>query len=371
MQLTRRTALQCLGLTSLFGTTAGRASAILAGDSQPRLLVIHLRGGLDALAALPPYDDPNFPRVRGRTSEFDDSNDAFGKKLDALFALHPALEPLAPLYSAGELLILPATGVPGSGKSHGAAEMALFEGDVEGGDFGWPGRAASVLSQGRQTVWRAAPNLSNDVLFDLVLANPELDIARLCLGEACGSAGDAVRTLLARRHALHAASFAAAATSAAQALSRPDGPRVALLRLDGIDTHVAQSGRLSATLETLARGVIAFSKAAAAIWRQTVVLGVTEFGRSIQFNEQGGTDHGSASLTFLTGGAIAGGRIANNWPGLAANQLHEGTDLAVTTDVRSIVNAVLKDHLGLSSQAMAMVAPNASGLQATNGLFQI
>ncbi|RWG11147.1 MAG: DUF1501 domain-containing protein [Mesorhizobium sp.] len=122
---------------------------------------------------------------------------------------------------------------------------------------------------------------------------------------------------------------------------------------------------------TLARGVVAFSEAAAAIWRQTVVLGITEFGRSAHFNDQGGTDHGSASVAFLMGGAIAGGRIAGRWPGLAPDQLHEGTDLAVTTDARSIVNAVLKDHLGLSSQAMAMVAPNASGLQAIKGLFLV
>ncbi|TRC93523.1 DUF1501 domain-containing protein [Mesorhizobium sp. WSM4303] len=368
MQLTRRTALQGLGLASLFATSAGRASAVFAGDSHPRLLVVHLRGGLDALAALPPHGDPDFRRVRGTARELDTSDDAFGLKLDPLFALHPALEPLARFYSAGELLILPATGIPDIGKSHDAAQRVLFDGDVDGGDFGWPGRAASVLSQGRQTIWRAAPaDLSNDVLFDLALANPGLDIARLCLGAASGSA-ETVQTLLARRQALSAASFAAAATSAAQALSRPDGPRVALLQLDGVDTHVAQGARLSATLGTLARGVVAFSEAAAAIWRQTVVLGITEFGRSVHFNEQGGTDHGSASVAFLMGGAVAGGRIAGRWPGLAADQLHAETDLAVTTDVRSIVNAVLKDHFGFSSQAMAMVAPNASGLPAISGL---
>ncbi|WP_082980466.1 DUF1501 domain-containing protein [Mesorhizobium sp. WSM3873] len=372
MQLTRRTALQGLGLTSLFATSAGFASAVFAGDSHPRLLVVHLRGGLDALAALPPHGDPDFRRGRGRARELGTSDDAFGVKLDPLFALHPALEPLARFYSAGELLILPATGIPDIGRSHDAAQRVLFDGDFDGGDFGWPGRAASVLSQGRQPIWRAAPaGLPNDALFDLVLGNPGLDLARLWLGEASGSAGDAVQTLLARRHALSAASFVAAATSAGQALSGPDGPRVALLQLDGIDTHVAQGERLSATLGTLARGVVAFSEAAAAIWRQTVVLGITEFGRSAHFNDQGGTDHGSASVAFLMGGAIAGGRIAGRWPGLAPDQLHEGTDLAVTTDARSIVNAVLKDHLGLSSQAMAMVAPNASGLQAIKGLFLV
>ncbi|MER9169262.1 DUF1501 domain-containing protein [Mesorhizobium australicum] len=368
MQLTRRTALQGLGLTSLFATSTGFASAVFADDSHPRLLVVHLRGGLDALAMLPPHGDPDFGRMRRRTRELDGPDDAFGVKLDPLFALHPALEPLAPHYLAGELLILPATGIPDIGKSHGAAQRVLFDGDVDGGDLGWPGRAASVLSQGRQTIWRAAPaDVSNDVLFDLVLANQGLDIARLCLGEASGSAADTVQTLLARRHA----SFAAAATSAAQALSRPGGPRVALLQLDGMDTHVAQEERLSATLGTLARGVVAFSEAAAPIWRQTVVLGITEFGRSVHFNEQRGTDHGGASVAFLMGGAIAGGRIAGRWPGLAGDQLHEGTDLAVTTDVRSIVHAVLKDHLGLSSQAMATVAPNASDLQIIEGLVQL
>jgi uncharacterized protein (DUF1501 family) len=82
-------------------------------------------------------------------------------------------------------------------------------------------------------------------------------------------------------------------------------------------------------------------------WSHTVVLAVTEFGRTVHANGTGGTDHGTASVALLAGGAVAGGVVHTDWPGLAANHLHEGRDLAATTDIRAIFKGVLMGHMGL------------------------
>lgn len=367
MQLTRRTALKGLALTSLF-PSSGSLAASLGVDNDPRLLVVYLRGGLDALAAVPPYGDPHLAQARGSLATIDGA-----PKLDSVFALHPALEPLLPYYAAGELLILPATAVPEAGKSHAAAQAALFDGDIDGGDCGWLGRASHRLSHGRHPVWRAeSVELSMDLLFDLALTSPGLDIARLCSEGACLPGEDGLAGLLGRRAKSNTARFIEAAINAALVLSVAEGPRVAMLQLSGVDSHVAQggtSGRLACTLDALARGLVSFAAASGPAWRKTAVLVVTEFGRSVSPNAQGGTDHGAASATFLMGGSVAGARVGGRWPGLAPDRLHGGTDLAATTDVRSVVKAVLTQHLRLSRQEMANVYPSASGLPEADALF--
>jgi uncharacterized protein (DUF1501 family) len=374
-QLTRRTALRGLALASLLGTSGGRFSAALAQDHDPRLLVVYLRGGLDALAALPPNGDPHFLRMPRSCPEFGGSDIASLRSLDPLFGLHPALEPLFPFYAAGELLIFPATGIPDIGKSHSVAENALFDGYSDRGELGWPSRAASIASRRTPLIVTAeARDIAIDALLDLSVTNPALEVARLCAEGAFASSGEAIENLLARQHAKRKTDFTAAATSAAFSLAQPDGPRIALLHLGGVDTHAAQGGhcgRLAGALDALATGLVAFTKAGSAIWRQTVVLVVTEFGRSVHLNEHGGTDHGNASLTLLMGGSVAGGRIDGQWPGLAPGRSFDETGIAVTVDVRSIVKAVLADHLRLSTREIAQVAPSVSGHLAARGLFKV
>ncbi|MGX9575531.1 DUF1501 domain-containing protein [Mesorhizobium sp. f-mel] len=371
-KLTRRTALKGLALTSLLPSSVSPAAS-LDIDNDPRLLVVYLRGGLDALAAVPAHGDPHFAPLRGPLACPGWANVFGAPKLDSLFALHPALEPLLPHYWAGELHILPATAVPEAGKSHAAAQAALFEGDIDRGDYGWLGRASRQLSHGRHPVWRAgSAELSMDLLFDLALTSPGLDIAPLCSEGACPPGEDDLAGLLGRRAESNTAQFIEAAINAALALSAPDGPRIAMLQLSGVDSHVAQggaSGRLACTLDALARGLVSFAAASGPAWRKTAVLVITEFGRSVSPNSQGGTDHGTGSVTFLMGGSVAGARVGDRWPGLAPNRLHGGTDLAATTDLRSVVKALLTQHLGVSRQAMANVYPSASGLPEADALF--
>jgi uncharacterized protein (DUF1501 family) len=142
-----------------------------------------------------------------------------------------------------------------------------------------------------------------------------------------------------------------AATGAARLMMKEEGPRVAVLSFDGWDTHANQGGvrgRLADLLGGLDGAFAAFEREFGAAWQETVILVVTECGRTARINGTEGSDHGTATVAFLVGGAVRGGRLLADWPGLKAAQLHEGRDLRPTTDLRGVMKGVLADHLGLS-----------------------
>jgi uncharacterized protein (DUF1501 family) len=167
--------------------------------------------------------------------------------------------------------------------------------------------------------------------------------------------------------------FAETAGAAAKFLARPDGPRIGALAFDGWDTHADEgvaSGRLAALLGALDGAIAAIEKEMGASWRETVVAVVTEFGRTARINGTDGTDHGTATVALLAGGALKGGRVIANWPGLKSAQLHEGRDLKPTTDVRAVIKGVLADHLRISEQALAnKVFPDSALLKPMTGLL--
>ena len=147
-----------------------------------------------------------------------------------------------------------------------------------------------------------------------------------------------------------------AATGAARLMAADDGPRIAALAFDGWDTHVAEggaTGRLANLLGGLDDAFAAFESGLGAAWGETVVVAVTEFGRTARVNGDSGCDHGTGSVAFLAGGAVAGGRVVADWPGLKPANLYENRDLKPTTDLRAVLKGVLADHLGLSSAQLA------------------
>ncbi|MGI4807152.1 MAG: DUF1501 domain-containing protein, partial [Janthinobacterium lividum] len=160
------------------------------------------------------------------------------------------------------------------------------------------------------------------------------------------------------------------ASAAGKLLAAPDGPRVAVLEGGGWDTHAAQAQRLVAPLKQLDAAMVALKQSMGAAWEQTAVLVLTEFGRTARVNGTGGTDHGTASVAFLAGGAVAGGWVAGTWPGLADSKLFENRDLAPTTDVRSLAMALLVEHLGVPANAMPAVFPGSTGVSAQSGLLR-
>jgi uncharacterized protein (DUF1501 family) len=165
--------------------------------------------------------------------------------------------------------------------------------------------------------------------------------------------------------------FPALARSAGEMLRAPDGPRVAALEIGGWDTHAAQTNRLNGPLRQLDSGLVALKAALGPAWAQTAVLVMTEFGRTVRVNGTKGTDHGTATVAFMLGGAVAGGRVKATWPGLGSSQLFENRDLAPTADLRAVGKGILASHLGLDSDALGRIFPGSNGVGAMAGLIRV
>jgi uncharacterized protein (DUF1501 family) len=167
--------------------------------------------------------------------------------------------------------------------------------------------------------------------------------------------------------------FADAAGTAAKYLARPDGPRVGAVGFVGWDTHInegAVGGQLGQLLGALDGAVAAIETNMGSAWRETVVAIVTEFGRTARLNGNEGTDHGTATTALLIGGALKGGRVIADWPGLKPHNLHEGRDLKPTTDLRAVLKGVLKDHVRVEDAALASaVFPGSADVKPMGGLF--
>jgi len=167
--------------------------------------------------------------------------------------------------------------------------------------------------------------------------------------------------------------FAEAAGAAAKFLATPDGPRIGALALDGWDTHVnegAVNGRLAGLLGALDGAIAAIKTNMGDAWGETVVTLVTEFGRTAHVNGNEGTDHGTATVALLAGGALKGGRVIADWPGLKEGDLYERRDLKATTDLRTVLKGVLKDHLRVDDRALAAdVFPGSEAVTPMAGLL--
>src|SRR5208282_240646 len=163
-----------------------------------------------------------------------------------------------------------------------------------------------------------------------------------------------------------------AAEGAARLLAAPDGPRIAALAFDGFDTHQnegAAQGLLAQRLQGLDAAFDAFEANLGDAWSDSVVVAITEFGRTARVNGTRGTDHGTGTVALLAGGAVAGGRVVADWPGLKPERLYQGRDLAPTTDLRAVLKGVLADQFGLSGRTLADgVFPDSAPIAPMRGL---
>jgi uncharacterized protein (DUF1501 family) len=166
--------------------------------------------------------------------------------------------------------------------------------------------------------------------------------------------------------------FAESAGAAAKFLARPDGPRIGALSFDGWDTHAAEgatNGRLAQLLGALDGALGAVESGMGPAWNETVVAVMTEFGRTARINGTDGTDHGTATIALLVGGAVKGGRVIADWPGLKESDLRDGRDLKPTTDLRAILKGVLRDHVRVDDKALAStIFPDSAVAKAMGGL---
>jgi uncharacterized protein (DUF1501 family) len=166
--------------------------------------------------------------------------------------------------------------------------------------------------------------------------------------------------------------FAEAAGAAAKFMARQDGPRVGALAFDGWDTHAdegAAHGRLAALLGALDGAFGAVETGMGEAWKETAVAVITEFGRTARINGTEGTDHGTATVALLAGGAVKGGRVIADWPGVRDSALYQGRDLKPTTDLRAVMKGLLRDHLRADERALAStVFPGSDNVQPLDGL---
>jgi uncharacterized protein (DUF1501 family) len=367
---------------ALFAWAFAPHVASAAGARDPRFLTIILRGGLDGLSAVPPIGDPDYTRLRGDL--------ALAREpvlpLDATFALNPAMRNLARLYQKREATVVHAVATPYRERSHFDGQDILETGWARtGGRDGWLNRALLAMPRGERvrapgglalgattplvlqgraevTSWAPAiwPNATEETvrrLYGLYEARDTAlaDALRLAM-ETDGIASANGLGGLRRANGGPDVLFAQQATTAARFLRMPDGPRVAAMSFDGWDTHVDQGprgGRLARLLAALDGAIGALESGLGEVWSQTVVAIVTEFGRTARANGSEGTDHGTATVAFLVGGAVSGGRVIANWPGLAAAKLHENRDLAPTLDLRRILAGVMREHVGLRAGEVA------------------
>ncbi len=389
----RRALLQSLLASGAFAA-AGTPGLASAGRRPPRLLLMVLRGGLDGLDAVVPHGDPDYREARADAARtLDDLVD-----LDGTFGLHPALAPLEPMYRAGTVLPVHAVGLAYRGRSHFDAQNALENGTPVpwGAPTGWLGRAladgaTAPMAFGRHLplVLRGpSPNLSVDLPRpgepepELVATVDRLYASDPPLAEALRRGLEAHE--LVRAHTggepLHtpggdegqdngSARVQAAARAIGGLLGADEGPRVAVLGVAGWDTHAQQGTALRRLLGGLGHFLAALPDAVGPAWGDTVVLAVSEFGRTVRGNGTDGTDHGTGGLCLLAGGAVRGGRVVADWPGLGSSDLLDGRDLRPTTDVRAVFKAVLADHLGVPRRALERdVFPDSAAAPALRGL---
>lgn len=365
----------------------------LAEGRDPRFLVIVLRGALDGLATVAPVGDPDWQRLRGENAFTIDGPTA-ALPLDSFFALNPAMPNLHRLYKAGQATIVHAVATPYRERSHFDGQDVLESGFVSPGssDTGWLNRTlaglpaagrvnpkqafavgpiAPLVARGSAPVvaWTPPrlPPASNDTMSRLVdlyrhtdpaLAGALEERSALSAIADAGAMGKTSKPQMTPGvpGAAVRAYFAESASAAAKFMARPDGPRVGALAFDGWDTHANEGvakGRLAVLLAALDGAINALETGMGESWRDSVIAVVTEFGRTARINGTEGTDHGTATVALLVGGALKGGRVITDWPGLKEANLRDGRDLKPTTDLRAVMKGILKDHLRADDHLLA------------------
>lgn len=359
--------------------------ALVAAPGEQRFVFVMLRGAMDGLQAVMPVGDPAYRAARGALAD-PRPEDGEGLKLDSLFMLHPALRQAGTLYASGELAIVHAIASPYRERSHFDGQKVLESGGATplALDNGWMNRLLPLLGGGQGAIAIApvvplalrgaapvssyAPSALPDADADLLqrvatlyqddgLLQPLWERAMA----ARALAGDAPE----RR-----GNPAALARMAAQFLSEPAGARVAMLELDGFDTHAQQAARLPNQLARLDAVLGALKEGLGPHWSQTLVLVATEFGRTVAVNGTGGTDHGTGGAALLAGGSVRGGRVIADWPGLKQTALLEGRDLLPTADLRALILGLTAAHFRLDSGGAGRALFPGAGITPMPGLLR-
>jgi uncharacterized protein (DUF1501 family) len=373
------------------------------GAPRKRLVVVMLRGAVDGLSVAVPYGDNDYYALRSSIAIPRPGADGGALDLDGHFGLHPALAPLLPLWQSRKLAFVHATGSPDPTRSHFDAQDYMESGTpgVKRTADGWMNRLLGCL--------HPQPDLLDAVSFGPVLPrifSGPAEVANIPLGRAAGrpmamdrpeinaafdrmyadagAMGQAYQegrrsrqqilddlrepmsaeTQQADNGAPLPQGFAQDTRQLATLIQRTPNLQLAFMQLGGWDTHINQGngqGQLAKRLQPLAEGLVELASQLGPQFDDTVVVVMSEFGRTAHENGNKGTDHGHGNLMWVLGGPVAGGKVYGDWPGLSSAALHEGRDLAVTTDFRSVLGRVCEQHLRIGDRRLETVFPGAPG----------
>jgi uncharacterized protein (DUF1501 family) len=391
-----RRALLKLGLAATGAALTARYSFAAPAASHSRFVFIIMRGALDGLSAVPPYADPDYARLRGDLAIGTPGTTDGALALDGYFGHNPGLQFMRESYVAGDLLVLPAVATAYRERSHFDGQDVLESGLTQphASATGWLNRAlvnlpaagrggrqsAVALAQNVPLVLRGSaevaswspsvlPDLDDDTMRRITDRYASDPLLARRLAEALATGTEAAEQAQPPPMASDAGSgqtmsplvrstagrYTETVRTAAGFLRRDDGPAVAVFDTTGWDTHFNEGGaqgQLRTRLAVLDQSLRALKETLGDVWPRTVVLLATEFGRTAAANGTRGTDHGTASAAFLLGGAVAGGRVMTDWPGLSARALYQQRDLKPTLDLRSVMKSVLHEHLQIPARAL-------------------
>jgi uncharacterized protein (DUF1501 family) len=416
----RRQLLQAAAAAGLVWTAVGRnamaASTTQASHRLPgnqRLIVVFLRGAVDGLSIVVPYGEGAYYQQRSSIALARPGQDGGVLDLDGHFGLNPNLAALMPLWQAGRLAFVQASGSPDPTRSHfdaqdymesatpgrkntpdgwlnrllGAeppvvlqASAGAHAGVTRGISVGatlpriWagPNPVANIANGARATkptlLDRPQVSKAFDSLYSgddaMSRAYRESQQSRAEVNEAMTPAAMAQEQMVANGGAPLPNGFPDDAARLAQLMRRDPNVQIAFLALGGWDTHVNQGGakgQLANRLQPLGQGLAELATRLGPAFDDTTILVISEFGRTVRQNGTGGTDHGHGNVMWALGGNIAGGKVHGRWPGIDASSLYEGRDLAVTTDFRQVLAGVCAYNLGLSDRQLASVFPGFEG----------
>jgi len=382
---------------------SGWAAANVTSPNRKRLVVVMLRGAVDGLSVVVPYSEREYYQMRSSIALARPGEDGGVVDLDGHFGMHPALSPLLPLWQQQRLAFVHAAGSPDPPRSHFDAQ-AYIESGTPGRKStadGWMNRLLTQLPaphvstqaislgpllprilSGHNNV--ANVPLGRNVGKDIALDKPEVgsvfdklysgdDALSVAYQEGRGarseimanvsSMSDSAKEMRAADNgAPSPTGFVLDAQQLADLMQNDANVQLAFVALGGWDTHVKQGnakGQLAGHLQPLALGLSTLAQGLGPILDDTVIIVISEFGRTAHENGNGGTDHGHGNVIWLIGGDVQGGKVHGEWPTLGNGALYQNRDLAVTTDYRSVIAAVLQNHLGLKDAQLAAVLPDA------------
>ncbi len=376
-----------IGLPPSFLVRAAGAQQSSRGKA---LVIVFQRGGMDGLNVVIPFKDRAYYSLRPSIAiQEPAAGEDRGLDLDGYFALHPALAPIKGIYDNGQLAIVHAAGSPDNTRSHFDAQdyMEIGTPGVKSTPDGWlnrylgekrsedsPFRGVAVSPQTPRMLAGAAPTLSLSSIEEFRLRN-QAGAAALQKLYANSSdplfrqGGNSLFEAMVRLRAVEskvppsAASYPAGRfgnglKQIARLIKADVGLEIAFTEIEGWDTHVSEggaTGQLANRLKELGAGLAAFYQDLGDRMDDVILVTLSEFGRSARENGNRGTDHGHANVMFVIGGGVRGGKVYGRWPGLAPELLHEGRDLKLTTDYRTVCGEVLTRHL--AQRELARIFP--------------